>query len=335
MLFACFTPAFADCDHCFGMYQVRFVYKTGRERTVYMPIYGGDVSTTFWENGRKTGKDILPLFKNESRSIYHIYSKKVYDFNAIGSVFCKEELDSIKLSSLRQLIFMKTYEKIQGAGSVPSLSKQDINRIFTGRIIGVGSIEGSCCETRYICLDTTLSGRDFHFLLKYEPFTINDNICNIVLKAIDNIVLAMRRNEEPWINPQSDKLLKDVLIQIKNDIDSISGDRQNASVASYFVSVEELLLKTKRFVECVYTYTEKRDTSLLFTFIDNEVTDDEKRDNMSFRIRRTYNKSVLFSVFCDEMINYLKYIERDDKLRVFFDNVVKETKMINYEICWD
>jgi hypothetical protein len=329
--FLFFTAAFADCDHCFSMFKVELVYKAGTKKTVYMPIYGGDVEASFWENKFKNGQNILKHFNKNSWQYYHRYSVTIYEFNMIGNLFCYEEIDSFKLSEMKYILFINKYVKMGGAGNVPSLKKEEINRILSERIISVGSVEGSCGGIFYINFDSTITDKEFKLFLRYAPGAERRDFFYQLQELLNY------QNTKPLQidDPVSDifvSVLDSAIAQLTADIDSINGEYSNLSMLNYFSSLKEYLINKKQLIECTKKYIINKDQTILTEYIVSIVVLQHKRSEILNKIEIAKSDNEKIRIFFNEMFGH---VLRRKNMTDLFNSVVINNKFIHYDYSWD
>lgn len=316
----------ADCPHCYMLANVKLIMKDGSVRIGYSPLFYGSVD----HNIVKERINLKKIFRPDIKSIE--FAEKYYLFKGIGYIFAKEEVKTINVDQIEQLIFLKWIREVQGASALDTIPKETVHKLHKNKILNVTTLTANCSDTVYININPNLSAEEFDFLFKHEPYGWRRDEFNEFYefimnkldwgKGIDGVSIPM----DTLISIIREK------IDIVNEQVSILPTKsfENKWINEYLLYFRKIYEKRLRFYDAIISYIKYYDTKKLKEFVDTQIEDKNIKRQMYESIK---NKDT--SIQLKKIIQPLRVEMSFYSAHRMFKKAVEENGIIEFTQTWD
>jgi hypothetical protein len=319
-LYFCQT-SFADCGHCFSIIKVKIIYNNGNTEISNLKFFRQYVldNNEIRPNENEPIKKYFPQNKDTIQLIDSIYQLK-----NLAAFINKENIRDIALKEIKN-IYLLEWTTIQGAGELPYLSSESIERIINSDTLFINSKLFSVYDEQYIYTGTKLSLEDFNVLIEKS-----NNYDDVEPSIIRRLKINRRKNIYPD-KVELNKAFKYYFKEINKSICSTSEIKINKEIDEYFQIYSTNLKKKKRYLELVLEYLNTTVSNNLENFI-------------SVNVKGDYQKNSLIKEICKErdiikttiaLVRKLYIFKEDHILNEEFYKVLKKENIIILIVGWD
>lgn len=313
--------SWADCGHCFTVVKVKNVYNSGISEIGYLQFLRQYILDNN-EIEPKENESIKKYFPQNLDTIQII--DKIYQLENIPAFIDNENKRNIAIKEIKE-IYLLEWTSIQGAGRIPYLSAESIDRIINSDTFFVSTKIFNVYDENYIYTGKELSSKDFNFFIN-ESY----NEADLEPSIIRSLHIDERNNIYPD-KAELNKAFEYYLKEINRRISSYSSIKINKEIDEYFRIYNTNLLKKKRYLELVLDYLNNSVTTNLQAFINENIKGDYQKNELLNEI----NKERDVSTNTLALVSKLYILNEDYMLKEEFYKVIKKENIIILTVGWD
>jgi len=319
------TIIMADCPHCFTVVNVKIVYNNGIEEKSNLKFFRSFVLDNN-EITPEINDNIKDYFPSKIQNISLIDS--IYKINNIPAFIVEDEIRKVALNSIREIILLE-WTKIAGAGGLPRLSKEEIEKILKSKTVYTNNKIFSVYDEFYIYTDTILSKSEFDFFIE-NSYNAQDEIRS----ARSRLNINRQKNLYPSINELKLSFNK-YFDRIDNKIYTICEIDIKEDINEYFTVYEKYLRLRKAYNQLLYSFLNTGDANNLKNFIDKKIQNEfYKKRLLDIIILYELNEVDIVKTII-ELLNNLHIIRIDPFVKDQFIKIIKENNIIVLTVSWD
>jgi hypothetical protein len=320
-----------DTGHTYTLAQVRLVFKSGTERTGYMPLYSGWGFDT--RDKLDEGKDVLDSIVAKG-SRYFCLVDTFYTFRELRSMVATEDIEKIATDSVQQVLFL-SWQGFSGAGDLDQLPLRLIQKLKSKPILNIQKVEGWDESVDYYCInqDSNISENEYILLFKYGPRYRRRDEFNRLLYLTTGGYYERSYGKKLPMGLLVDSL-RDFVEYARQTIKNLSSPCNSPYIENLLLRVKTIYIGRLKFYEALISYLDADSTQALKGYIAEEISGDGDRDELVASIKKPSDedwRSIVESV-ARLAAKTLAYGRNEDKL---FDEIIEKHDIIVFAHSWD
>ncbi len=288
----------ADCPHCFTAIKVRLEYVGGQTEEVYMKFFRS-YELERDEQRPAVGEDVKPYLSSGKETIFVVDT--IYHIKPHFRIVEKENIREVAIQQVESIKLI-AWTEVGGAGELPRLPHESIQRIIKSDTLLTTSREYTCFDNYYIYPNGDLSRKQFDAFIQ---FAIDYSETNPTLSRslIQGETFREQSEKKESVLEIMDWAFDDFYQQVDRRIKDRVGCDFSPKFHTYFTQQKSALRLKKDYYTLLQYYLKTGKTEELISFVDENVKDDKIHEVMITKLSQT-SDSVL------EMCQTVKYLAR-------------------------
>lgn len=328
----------ADCDHCYTMAQARVEYNNKTKETIYIPIYNGywlqdaEYSTGVDVRGDLTGVNILNIFKPLVRQGKIPFVRRIYWFKGIRPVVCKQEVDSLLLSHVTKIVFIRWIRDFSGAMSMAALPRTKIVRLQSRSIVCQATSSEGLSDVVYVNQNKAIPENAFILLIKHQP--ANEDSYRFLNDLYNELVISRKRSTDVNYNQKEALLskMKQVSYIAGQIADSLNIHTRNETLNNTLQLLRSQYLDIAKVMDSSVRCYNSDDTIAMRALLDTVMAIYKENGETCEAIKEAENRDNFIFIISRFSLDLL----RDNrKVYELFNKFITENDVIKIEYGWD
>ncbi|MEP0264363.1 hypothetical protein [Dokdonia sp.] len=314
----------ADCGHCFSIVKTKIIYTNGNIEISNLKFFGEYMIEDNYIKP-KENESIKKYFTKDSTVQLIDF---IYQLENLPPFINRKDRKNVELKEIKD-IYLLEWTTIHGAGELPYLSGESIERIINSDTLFVNTKIFGGYDEMYIYTGAKLSLEDFNVLIK-ESY----NYADLEPAAISRLKIDKRKDIYPN-EVELNKAFETYFKEINRSICISSEIKINKEIDEYFQNYMVSLEKKKRYLELVLEYLNTKMTNDLEDFILTHVKGDYYKNVLLKEIHKKIDKKNDLIKNTIDLATKLYVFKEDHILNEAFYNVLKKEGIIVLPIQWD